>query len=139
MAYQGIGGATAANHSRDGQVHHLGSTPEAIIKVKIRDVEILAAAVRDMQQGRDFYDIQQTGVGDYFSESVLGDLGALRLHAGIHHKLHGYYRSLCQRFPYAIYYQIRSDVVQVVAVLDMRREPTWIQRSLLKRSRGKTR
>ena len=107
--------------------------------MKIRDVEILAAAVRDMEQGRGFYDAQQAGIGDYFVESVLGDLGALRLHAGIHRKLHGYYRSLCQRFPYAIYYQIKSDVVQVVAVLDMRREPTWIQRSLLKRSRGQAR
>jgi hypothetical protein len=103
--------------------------------MKLREVKTLIAAVIDMERARCFYDAQQLGVGDYFVESVLGDLGSLRLHAGIHRKTQGYHRALCQRFPFATYYEIVSDVVQVVAILDMRREPTWIHKSLRSRVR----
>ena len=50
--------------------------------MKIREVEILIEARDDLLQGRAFYDFQSPSVGDYFVESVLGDLGALRLYAG---------------------------------------------------------
>jgi hypothetical protein len=103
--------------------------------MKLREVKTLLAAAIDMERALNFYDAQQLGVGDYFVESVLGDLGALRLHAGVHRKTHGYHRALCLRFPFAIYYEIVADVVHVVAILDMRREPTWIKKSLRNRSK----
>jgi hypothetical protein len=37
---------------------------------------------------------------------------------------------LAKRFPYAIYYDIADDIAYVVAVLPMRRSPTWIKRKI---------
>lgn len=101
--------------------------------MKIREVEILIEAKDDLIQGRIFYDFQSASVGDYFVESVLADLGALRLYAGIHRRVSGFYRQLCSRFPFAIYYDISADRVQVAAILDMRKDPSWIRKSLAKR------
>jgi hypothetical protein len=103
--------------------------------MKLREVRLLAEAVDDLAQGRSFYDAQQPGVGDYFVESVLGDLAVLRLHAGIHRRVYGFHRLLCLRFPFAAYYDISAVGVRVAAVLDMRRNPTWIRESLGKRKR----
>ena len=101
--------------------------------MKLREVHVLAEAVADLEQGRSFYDTQQIGVGDYFIESVLGDISTLRLHAGIHRRVHGFLRLLCLRFPFAVYYEIAVTGVRVVAILDMRSNPTWIRKSLGKR------
>lgn len=38
-----------------------------------------------------------------------------------------------KRFPFAIYYEIDKDIVEVVAILDMRRNPSLIQSKLGKR------
>ena len=101
--------------------------------MKLREVHLLDEAVDDLDQGRAFYDAQKIGVGDYFIESVLGDISSLRLHAGAHRRLHGFFRLLCSRFPFAAYYEIAPKGVIVVAILDMRRNPSWIQQSLGKR------
>ncbi len=34
---------------------------------------------------------------------------------------------LSKRFPYSIYYDVREEVVYVIAVLPMRRDPNWVQ------------
>jgi len=44
--------------------------------------------------------------------------------------MHGLYRMLAKRFPYAIYYEIADEIAYVVAVLPMRRHPAWIKRHL---------
>lgn len=102
--------------------------------MKIREVEVLIEARDDLIQGRAFYDFQSPSVGDYFIESVLGDLGGLRLYAGVHRRVGGFYRQLCGRFPFAIYYEILAERVKVVAILDMRKDPAWIRNSLTKRT-----
>ena len=104
--------------------------------MKLREVQLLAEAVDDLERGRSFYDAQETGVGEYFIESVLGDLSSLRLHAGIHRRVYGFFRLLCLRFPFAAYYDIAATGVRVVAILDMRSNPTWIRKSLTKRRKS---
>jgi len=101
--------------------------------MRLREVHLSAEAIDDLQQGRSFYDAQENGVGDYFLESVLGDLAALRLHAGVHRRVYGHFRLLCSRFPFAVYYDIASVRVRVVAILDMRRRPAWVRSGLGKR------
>ena len=54
----------------------------------------------------------------YFS-----DIESLHLYAGIHIQIEGYYRLLSKRFPFAVYYQIKGNQVDVFAVLDCRRNP----------------
>ena len=67
------------------------------------------------------------------SKASWGDISSLRLHAGAHRRLHGFFRLLCSRFPFAAYYEIAPKGVIVVAILDMRRNPSWIQQSLGRR------
>ena len=58
----------------------------------------------DLQDGRAFYDEQQTGIGDYFVDSIIADAESLWLYAGTHSKHFGFFRLLGKTFPFAIYY-----------------------------------
>lgn len=88
-------------------------------------IEILDQAEKDLIDGFAFYEGQSKGLGEYFLDSVFADIESLRLYAGIHGQYFGYYRLLTKRFPFAIYYQIPKKVIQVHAVLDCRRNPSW--------------
>jgi plasmid stabilization system protein ParE len=89
--------------------------------VKIR---ILTSARNDLADGRDFYDRQAAGVGDYFLDSLFSDIDSLALHAGVHRKVFGFHRLLSNRFPWAIYYRFDGDdAVVVYRVLDCRQDP----------------
>jgi len=98
--------------------------------VRVREVVILREVADDLNGGKAFYDQRESGVGDYFWDSLLGDIESLIIYAGIHGRAHGLHRMLAKRFPYAIYYEIVDEIAYVVAVLPMRRSPEWIQRRL---------
>ena len=98
-------------------------------KNKVRIV-ILRSAIEDLVRGREFYEQQGEGLGDYFEESLAADIDSLRLFAGIHAMAHGYHRILSAKFPYAVYYEIVADQIRVRAVLDCRRDPKRIRSRL---------
>lgn len=102
--------------------------------MKIKNVVILKEAVNDLNDGKIFYDHKETGVGDYFWDSLVADFESLKLFAGIHNKRFGLYRMFAKRFPYAIYYEIKDEIAYVIAVLPMRRDPVWIKRKITDRS-----
>jgi len=52
------------------------------------------------------------------------------LYAGVHRQVHGAHRLLPRTFPFAIYYEITGDTADVKAVLDCRRDPSWIKHQL---------
>ena len=87
-------------------------------------IEILEQAKQDLVDGYQFYEKQQPGVGDYFLNSLFADIDALKLYAGIHEVAFGYHRSLAKTFPFAIYYLMAGELVQVYAVLDCRIDPS---------------
>jgi hypothetical protein len=93
-------------------------------------IVILPSAVEDLAEGFRFYNGRETGVGSYFLESLYSDIDSLRLYAGIHLKAHGYFRLLSKRFPFAIYYDQTGETTRDWAVLDCRRNPSWIRRRL---------
>ena len=99
----------------------------------MRSVHVLDAAVEDIEQARDFYDGIEFGVGDYFSDSLIGDLERLSLFHGIHSWHFGFHRMLAGHFPFGIYYRDQEDVTEVFPVLDLRRDPAWLRAELLKR------
>ena len=86
-----------------------------------------------MESGRRFYESRESGIGDYFVESILSDLDSLVLYAGIHLVHFGFHRMLSRRFPFGIYYEVEGPTAFVYAILDMRRNPLWIRRQLRKR------
>lgn len=96
----------------------------------MRTVVVLAEAAEDIEKARDFYDAQEPGVGDYCADSLVADIESLTLYNGIHLKHFGLYRMLSHRFPFGIYYRETKEETQVIAVLDLRRDPNWIRKEL---------
>lgn len=90
-------------------------------------IEILDEAEQDLVDGFTFFERQAEGLGNYFLDSIFSDIESLHLYAGIHVLHFGYHRLLAKRFPFAIYYRIETDIIRVYAILDCRRNPTWIR------------
>lgn len=101
--------------------------------MKVVNITALKEVQADLDDGAQFYDLSELGIGVYFRDSVIADIESLRLYAGIHEKHFGLYRMLATRFPFAIYYFIQNNTAVVVAVVDMRRSPHWIRRQLKER------
>jgi hypothetical protein len=57
-------------------------------------------------------------------------LDSLAETGGIHRVVYGQHRLLSATFPYAIYYEVEGHTVLVNAVIDCRRNPTWIRKRL---------
>ncbi len=88
------------------------------------NIRVLQSARRTMVAGIKFYERQQTGLGAYFLSSIISDLRSLNIYAGVHQKYNDiYFRMVCTKFPYSIYYRTDGDTVDVFAVLDDRRDP----------------
>jgi hypothetical protein len=60
-------------------------------------------------------------LGVYFLDSLFSDIGE---------QFFGYYRALSKRFPYAIYYRVNGQTIQVWRVLDCRQKPSRIVKAL---------
>jgi hypothetical protein len=96
--------------------------------VKIR---IFDSAKLDLADGYFFYEEQESGIGQYFLDSLYSDIDSLALYAGIHpKKTEHLYWALSKRFPYAIYYTLVDELVSVHAVLDCRQDPKRIEERL---------
>jgi hypothetical protein len=68
-------------------------------------------------------------------DSLLSDIESLRIYAGIHERSHGLHRGMSKRFPFAIFYELTMDSIDIYAVLDCRQNPASI-RSRMKKHRG---
>ncbi len=94
-------------------------------------ITILPSASRDIIDGFNFYENQQPGLGSYFVDSLFSDIDSLISYCGIHSVVYNsYYRMLAKRFPFAVYYSIEKNAIIVYAVLDCRRNPSWIRKRL---------
>ena len=93
-------------------------------------IEILDDAKDDLVAGYRFYEKQSPGLGSYFLDSLYSDIDSLLLYAGIHLIIFDSFRCIASRFPFAIYYRLEAEVIQVRAVIDCRRSPTWIRRRI---------
>ena len=99
----------------------------------MRRVVVLAEATEDLEAARKFYDAREAGVGDYCITSLLADIESLALYHGIHWRQHGCFRMLASRFAFGIYYLEAAQETRVVAVLDLRRKPSWIRKQVTQR------
>ncbi|MEM9283797.1 MAG: type II toxin-antitoxin system RelE/ParE family toxin [Verrucomicrobiota bacterium] len=94
-------------------------------------LRIRESALDDLADGR-IFDERQGGkaLGEYFFNSVFADIDSLILYHGIHGKVGDYHRVLARRFPYAVYYKMGEDAVEVCRVLDCRQDPDEIRERL---------
>lgn len=84
-----------------------------------------------LDEGRRFYETQRAGVGSFFLDTLFSDIDSLQLYAGVHRIFFGqYHRLLSRRFPFAIYYTRSEDTLFIHAVLDCRRNPSWIRKRM---------
>jgi plasmid stabilization system protein ParE len=86
-------------------------------------VELRAEARADLVRAALFYSEQSPGLPTHFLDCLREDLETLSTTAGVHERYRGFHRKLCKRFPYAIYYIVTGDVVDIVAILDCRSNP----------------
>jgi hypothetical protein len=94
-------------------------------------IRILSPAEGDLEEGYRFYESHSPGLGSYFLDSLYSDIDSLAYFGGIHQVVFGYHRQLSKRFPFAVYYRVIDNVVVVFAVLDCRRNPSWIRKRLM--------
>ena len=95
-------------------------------------VKILSVAEDDLEEGYRFYESQADGLGTYFLDTLYSDIDSLAYFAGMHRVVLCHHRLLSKRFPFAVYYRVVDEAVLVFAVLDCRRNPSWIRAKLSK-------
>ncbi len=94
-------------------------------------IHITSDALEDLNEGYLFYEAQEQGLGEYFSDSLKSDIEGLKVTGGIHRlAFRDYRRALSRIFPYAIYYSMEGQIVTIWAVIDCRRNPEWISEQL---------
>jgi hypothetical protein len=97
----------------------------------MKDVQISADALEDLNNGYLFYEAQEPGLGEYFAACLRADIEGLRVSAGIHRVVYrDYHRLLSKVFPSGIFYTIEQERAVVWAVVDLRRSPEWIRQRL---------
>jgi len=96
-------------------------------------IRILPEAERDLELGADFYEAQGEGLGRYFNDCLMSDIESLRLYAGIHQRHHGLHRLISKRFPFAVFYDVCGETIDIYAVLDCRQDPAGIDSRLQRR------
>jgi hypothetical protein len=101
--------------------------------MRVNEIVLLNQAVEDLKDGEIFYNNTELGIGTYFWDSLISDIESLIIFAGIHPKKYGLFQMLSKRFPYSIYYEIVDSVAYVIAILPMRRNPSWISEELKNR------
>lgn len=98
--------------------------------MKLVEIRLLESAQADLRAAYVFYEDQSVGLGSYFLDCLQADVRSLQIYAGVHAKAEGFFRMLAKRFPFAIYYLVEDERIDVYAILDCRRDPTWIQSKL---------
>ncbi len=93
-------------------------------------IRILDEAQLDLDVAAQFYEKQKLGLGVYFLDSLFSDIESLVLYSGIHRKVYGYFRLLSKNFPYAIYYLVSENTIDIYAVLDCRQNPQSVIKKL---------
>ena len=95
-------------------------------------IEVLTHAKEDLFDGYLFYERQESGIGDYFLDSLSADIESLLLHHGYHRQFFGFHRMIARVFPFFIYYRVIGETMYVDAVVDQRKNPDSIKRLLLR-------
>ena len=86
-------------------------------------IRILPDAEHDLEIGADFYEAQRAGLGHYFNDCLMSDIESPQLYAGVDERQHGLLRCMSKRFPFAIFYDLTSETIDIYAVLDCRQDP----------------
>lgn len=88
-----------------------------------------SAVDHDIAAAFDWYERQQTGLGRQFLDELRGTYDRIAYNPFTYQDIRsGIRRALVRRFPYAVYFAVEGDVVVVLAVLHVNRNPDEWQR-----------
>ena len=88
-------------------------------------VRFRSEAASDVVLAREWYDGQRPGLGDDFAQSLERVIGLVfELPEAFPEIAVGLRRALLGRFPYAVYYRLDGNLVDVIACLHTRRSPS---------------
>jgi len=57
----------------------------------MKKIKILDTALDDLEAGKEFYNLQSPGIGEYFLDTLISEIDSLTLYAGIHPIKHNFY------------------------------------------------
>ena len=88
-------------------------------------------AERELNDAAQYYDREQAGLGAALIADIRRCTDGILEHPEAGPVIRGRVRRrLCRRFRYAVLYTIRPETVRVLAVMNLRRHPTyWVGRS----------
>ena len=89
------------------------------------------AARADLRAARDWYAAQQDGLELELRDTIDAALARIGEHPELYAEVDpGIRRAVLGKFPYAIFYRMRADVIEVLAILHHRRDPlVWRARA----------
>lgn len=87
-------------------------------------------AEREVNEAAQYYDAEEPGLGSVFLQEVDRCVRSIQAHPEAGPILRGdVRRRLLRRFPYALVYKIKSTGVRILAVMNLKRRPTyWVGR-----------
>jgi plasmid stabilization system protein ParE len=93
-------------------------------------VELLSAAEAELVEAVSYYNAQSEGLGFEFAAEVKQTIKRIVQFPDAWQRLSARSRRCrTKRFPYGVVYQIRDDVILIVAIMHLRRHPdTWKSR-----------
>lgn len=85
----------------------------------------------DVIEARDWYERKQSGLGDQFSDALEDVIAIIKSNPKLYAATYAdVRRAKLKRFPYVVYYRILTHCVEVLAVIDGRRDPqVWQSRA----------
>ncbi|MDX2037249.1 MAG: type II toxin-antitoxin system RelE/ParE family toxin [Isosphaeraceae bacterium] len=82
-------------------------------------------AVEDLLSTRDWYDKQRVGLGDEFTAEASAALDGLSAAPGLFGVIWEDTRACrLRRFPFVVFYRVRADFIEVLAILHASRDPS---------------
>jgi toxin ParE1/3/4 len=94
-------------------------------------VSFNSLAEQELNDAAQYYDLESAGLGAAFLTEVERCCASIVEHPEAGYAVVGAVRRrLITRFPYAVLYTLRPDIVRVVAIMNLKRRPTyWLGRT----------
>jgi plasmid stabilization system protein ParE len=89
------------------------------------------AARAELTEAVAWYEAQRPGLGEDLGQVVAAALARLSAHPALYPEvLAGVRRIVLARFPYSLFYRVRPESIEILAVFHHRRDPvTWHRRA----------
>ena len=90
------------------------------------NIEISKYAQSEIDDSKEFYNLQKDGLGDDFKYDVFIAINNIATFPNLYpNVVEGIKRCLLHRFPYSIFYAIRNQSVVIVSVAHQHRKPRY--------------